>query len=864
MGKKLVIVESPAKAKTINKILGKDYIVKASMGHVRDLPVRNLGVDIEKNFEPKYVMVTGRKAIITELKKAAKECDSVYLAPDPDREGEAIAWHLQELLKTKKRELPCYRVTYNEITPRAVKEAFDNPTEIDHHRVDAQQARRILDRIVGYKVSPLLWSRLQRGLSAGRVQSVALRLICEREKLILDFVPEDYWIMGARARKVIVPMDPFDLKLARIDDQKADIKSAELAAEISSELSESTLKVKQVNTRTVTRRSKPPYITSTLQQAGSSFYGFSPARTMRIAQSLYEGVNLGEGPTGLITYMRTDSVSLSKDAVDECRAYIDKTFGGEYIPGKPNAYKSRSGAQAAHEAVRPTDVSRTPDAMKGILEKDDLKLYTLIWQRFVACQMTPAKIEQRTAEVDAVAGDGASPKHTYLFRATASEVIFPGYMKASGVEAPKAVEKPTPDKAGAAPAETDDIDSLPPLTEGEPLECLEWLSEAKQTQPPSRFSEASLVRALEENGVGRPSTYAQILSTLNTRKYVTKEKRTLTPTELGMSVNGFLSSELEGLFNVTFTASMEEALDKIESGELEWTTMLAEFYEQFAGWLEKAKGPPVDIEKIQALLTVLEPVTEWKPPQKQGRRTYDDHKFVDSIQEQLTEGKKPFTDRQLLALARVACQYRTQLTDLKTAMAGVGLADLLIEVESDKPLDSTTKKLEVMEGLKFAEPVERNGRKYDDEAFVGSLRGRVEGGRSLTENQRKALDRLVMKYGSQIEGFEALRAELELPDPANSEDKESGPLLAALKNVAEWNAPVKRGKREFNDESFFQSLSEQLEQKAALSERQRSALKRLVRRYREQIPGYEALAEEFEIKEPAKKKKAGADAGDED
>ncbi len=443
MSKKLVIVESPAKARTINKILGKDFIVKSSMGHVRDLPVKTLGVDLEKSFEPSYVVVKGRKKIIDELKKAAASCDEIYLAPDPDREGEAIAWHLQNLLQGKKKdEKTFYRVQYNEITPSAVKSAFEDRGELDMNRVNAQQARRVLDRIVGYKVSPVLWQRIRRGLSAGRVQSVALRLVCEREDEIDKFVPQEYWIIGAVARKLVDPMDPFGLRLIRIDGKKAEIHDSDKAAEVRSDLDQRRLLVSEIVTKEVKRRPRPPYITSTLQQAGSSYCGYSPKRTMSIAQKLYEGIDLGEGSTGLITYMRTDSFSISADAIEACRGYVKGTYGDEYCPEKPNFYKSRSGAQEAHEAVRPTDVSITPESLVGKLESPELKLYKLIWQRFVASQMKPAIISMRTVKVNAEPKDQKDGK--YLLQATASEVAFAGYMKATGADIP---EKPKDDDA---------------------------------------------------------------------------------------------------------------------------------------------------------------------------------------------------------------------------------------------------------------------------------------------------------------------------------------------------------------------------------------------------------------------------------
>lgn len=833
MDKKLVIVESPAKAKTINKILGKDFIVKSSMGHVRDLPVKSLGVDIEHDFKPSYVMVKGRKKLATELKDAAKKCDAIYLAPDPDREGEAIAWHLKEMLLGTKAnaEKPFYRVQYNEITPRAVKEAFAHPGEIEMNRVDAQQARRVLDRIVGYKVSPLLWRRVQRGLSAGRVQSVALRLVCEREKQILDFKPETYWIFGALVRKLITPMEPFKIKLAKIDGKKAEIGSKETAEKVKRELDGAPMKVSGIKIKNVKRNPYPPFITSTLQQAASNTLSFSPKRTMSVAQKLYEGVDMGQGAAGLITYMRTDSVALSNDAVDACRNYIEKTFGNEYLPEKPNRYKSKSSAQEAHEAIRPTDVTLTPEKAKKFLDAPSYKLYRLIWQRFVGCQMTPAKIEQRTVEISATPKvDGAS---AYLFTATASKVKFPGHRKVTGEKDKKKDD-------------SDELDALPALNEGEPLMCLELLSEEKQTQPPARYSEASLVKALESNGVGRPSTYAQIISTLEQRKYADIKKRSLLPTALGMKTNDFLSTELSELFDVKFTASMEESLDKVESGEIEWTKMMADFYERFAKWMEATKPPPADQEAVKKLVDVLQhDITEWAPPTKRGKRTYSDEKFVKSIEDALNDEKKEISTRQFEALGRIARRYSEQVPNVDELLKSVGLEKLLQEPKPEPPKESTIRKLQIMQSLELDEKTME---------FVNSLAERVNGKRSLSPAQLKALDRMLLGHAAKIENFENLKAELELEQSELPQDNESPELIALMSTVKEWNPPVKRGKREFNDESFFDSLKGQLEQRGYLSERQRYALKRMLHRYKAQIPTFEAVAERLGLNPKRKTK----------
>ncbi len=837
MGKKLVIVESPAKAKTINKILGKDFVVKSSMGHVRDLPVKSLGVSVKDGFKPSYVLVKTRKKVVDELKAAAKTCDAIYLAPDPDREGEAIAWHLKEILSKAKAnaEKPFYRVQYNEITPRAVKAAFDNPGALEMPRVDAQQARRVLDRIVGYMVSPHLWRRVQRGLSAGRVQSVALRLVCEREQQILDFNPETYWVFGALVRKMIMPLEPFSVKLAKINGEKAEIGSQAEADKVNQDLNGAPMKVSAIKIRNVKRKPYPPFITSTLQQAASNVCSFSPKRTMSIAQKLYEGVNLGQGPTGLITYMRTDSVSLSQDAINDCRNYVEKTFGKEYLPEKPNLYKSRSGAQEAHEAIRPTDVTRTPESVKKHLDGPEFKLYQLIWQRFVACQMTPAQIQQRTIEIEAAPQAASEDTRSYLFTATASEVKFPGHRKVTGEKDKK--------KEGS-----DEIDVLPAVTEGEPLICLELLSEEKQTKPPSRYSEASLVKALESNGVGRPSTYAQILSTLQQRKYVELQKRSLVPSSLGMKTSALLVADLGELFDVKFTAAMEERLDEIENGNMEWTEMLGGFYEKFSKWMEATKAPPADVEGVRCMLDVMTKVENWAPPVKRGKRTYDDQKFVKSIEDTLNDEEKEVSTRQFEALGRIAARYREEVPEIPQALKDSGLGKLLDEPLPEPPRESSGQKLKLLLALELDE----GGRK-----FAQSLADQVEGGRRLSPAQLNALDRMMLANSARIENFEGMKADLGLEGQELPEDNESPELIELMTSVKEWNPPVKRGKREFNDETFFASLQSQCSQRGYLSDRQRAALKRMIRRYREQIPTFEEVAERLDLNAKPKRQRKG-------
>lgn len=833
MTKHLVIVESPAKAKSINKILGKDYVVKASLGHVRDLPQKKLAVDIDNHFQPEYELIAGRKKTIKELQDAAKNAEKIFLAPDPDREGEAIAWHLKEALAKKKDQADrFFRVTYNEITAPAIRRAFEHPTRINQHRVDAQQARRVLDRLVGYQVSPLLWRRIRGGSSAGRVQSVALRLICEREAEIRKFEPQEYWVHAARVNKQVPPQDPFVIKLAKINGQDPAIANEEESKKIRADLETRTLKVSDINEREIKRRTRPPFITSTLQQSASSALGYTPSRTMSVAQKLYEGVDFGDGSVGLITYMRTDSPNVAKEAQDACRAYVREWLGDDYVPEKPNYFAGRSSAQEAHEAIRPTDVTRTPKAMAPYLKADELKLYTLIWKRFVASQMAPARIAQRTVEFEAKAEGNAPPLLSdmqYLFRVTTSDIVFAGFMKATGEDQKKAKKK-----EDGADDDNEDEQTVPPLTVGEAVDCQEWLADQKFTKPPPRFSEASLVRTLEENGVGRPSTYAQIIQTLYNRKYVEKEKSALRPTDSGDKVNEFLVGHLDKLFDVQFTANMEKELDEVEEGKVEWTGMMADFYKTFQDLLKNAKGPDADQGMAKKLIDRIEQVTEWAPPVQRGKRTYSDESFVASLREQLEKGEKKISMRQIEALLKVGVKYTEQLPDLDAFCSELGLTDLWqrVNVEREPPRQATLEKLEQLKSVKFDEPRTVGKRTYDDKVFCDSLRQQVEGGKRLSLNQVKYLDRLVQKYADQIPAFDKWSAEWGLGKIETVSPEVIEPLLKELAQVKEWKPPVKRGKREWSDEAFYQSLAKQFEAKNTLSPKQVATLSKMAARYR--------------------------------
>ncbi len=587
MAKSLVIVESPAKAKTINKFLGKEFTVKASMGHVRDLPVKSLAVDVENDFAPKFEVVRGREKVLSDLKKAAKTAAAIYLAADPDREGEAICWHLAEELKRARR--PIHRVMFNEITKRAVQEAFAHPGHIDPRKVDAQQARRILDRLVGYKISPLLWEKVRRGISAGRVQSVALRLVVDREKEIRAFVPTEYWSITAQLARPDGVGSEFPARLSRVDGEKAAISSEQEADRILAELEpvRAEFRVNALVRKEKRRNPVPPFTTSKLQQEAARKLRFTARRTMQVAQQLYEGIEVGdEGGVGLITYMRTDSTRVSPEAQAETRRFITGRYGAQFLPDRPPTYRSGKGAQEAHEAIRPTSVLREPSQMARFLSREQLSLYTLIWNRYVASQMRPALFDTTTADI--VAG-------RYTFRASGQQMTFPGFMQVY-VEGR---DEPARGGVREPEAEEDEERSLPPLEEGQVLACRELTPAQHFTQPPPRYSEASLVKELEELGIGRPSTYAAILSVIQNRDYVVKAEGKFRPTELGEIVVDLLVESFPRILDPGFTAQMETKLDEIEEGTANWLEAMHKFYGAFTRWLEKAKDKMRNIKAME-------------------------------------------------------------------------------------------------------------------------------------------------------------------------------------------------------------------------------------------------------------------------
>jgi DNA topoisomerase-1 len=596
VAKNLVIVESPAKAKTINKYLGRDFQVKASMGHVRDLPKKRLGVDVKKGFEAEYEILPTRKKILDELKTAAKEAEAVYLAADPDREGEAICWHLAEALggRSKKK---FHRVVFNEITKRAVEQAFQNPGEVDPRKVDAQQTRRILDRLVGYKVSPILWDKVRRGLSAGRVQSVALKLICDREREIKAFVAEEYWTVAAHLEAANPP--PFTANLLKKDGKNVEIGTADEAQQVRADLEQAAFVVAKVQLKERRRYPVPPFITSKLQQEAFKKLRFTVRKTMQVAQRLYEGVELGdEGSVGLITYMRTDSTRVAAEALQAVRDRITTTWGEDHLPEKPIFYKSKAGAQEAHEAIRPTYLDQDPETIKRFLSKDEYALYKLIWNRFVASQMRPAVYDETVADITAGA---------YLLRAKGSTLKFKGFLAVyeetpDERRATKAVEEPALGADDTSPETA--TAQLPPLSEGDRLTLKKLDTDQHFTMPPPRFSEATLVKELEENGIGRPSTYQSILATIEKREYMEKREGKLYPTELGFVVTDLLVRHFQDIMNVEYTAGMEEELDQIEEGTDNLLNTLNQFWKKFKKDLDAAgkdpdKGGMPDVKRME-------------------------------------------------------------------------------------------------------------------------------------------------------------------------------------------------------------------------------------------------------------------------
>ncbi len=835
MANKLVIVESPAKARSIGKMLGSDYVILASMGHIRDLPEKSFGVDIAHDFQPVYTDTPRSKKVVKELTSAAKKASEIYLASDPDREGEAISWHLHEVLsKNFKGEF--HRVTFHEITRNAIAKAFENAGSINMDLVDAQQARRVLDRIVGYMVSPLLWSHVERGISAGRVQSVALRLVVEREREILNFQPEEYW--NFMARFSVNEGRAFESRLFKINGGNFTIANAEAANQAKNAIiNGSPFLVNNINSQDKRRHAQPPFTTSTMQQAANNLLRMSASETMRLAQELYEGVEVKGTPVGLITYMRTDSVTVAREAQLGCLDFIRENYGAEYAPEKPNYYKNKSAAQEAHEAIRPTDIRRTPESMKGILDGSLLKLYTLIWKRFVASQMTPAIQRQLAIDINTTGSD----RNVYTFRANAGITVFPGYTTIYN-DNPNSEEK------------LEDLQLLAALRKGDTAKLLELLNEQKFTEPPARFTEATLIKELEENGIGRPSTYATIISTIINRKYVAKQQGKLTPTELGCRVVDFLIQALNELFAVGFTSKMEEELDDVEAGKIQWTKMLGEFYEKFVQWMGNAKMIGAPTETAANELIELFTDIEWAEPVKFGRRVYDDKKFYDSITEQMRENHQ-ITAKQYDALTNMAAKYFAQIShkvtnpELKEVLADLAqsysenTARQQEAAEAVKAMGGYDAIFDAFAEVKWEEAQKRRGRSFDDEKFFKSLKKQADAGKTLSDKQLDSLRKMALKYQESIKDFDTLKKRLNIVDAATAGgDSENGAATAAVKvdlsdefdflsKVTDWAEPVKRGRRTYDDKEFYNSLRQQYEGGKVLSDKQVAALRKLVTKY---------------------------------
>ena len=826
---KLLIVESPTKAKTIGKMLGSEYTILASMGHVRDLPEHEFGINIANDFTPQYTETPRSRQILKTLKEAAKKSNEIFLATDPDREGEAIAWHLKNLLEKSNKKATFHRVTFHEITRNAIEQAIEQKGDIDLNLVDAQQARRVLDRIVGYQVSPLLWRKLGKGSSAGRVQSAALRLIVEREREIKNFTPEEYWNFAAMFQTE--SGNSFKGKLFKIDGKDFEISNAADAERIESAVSSSAdKKISSVSITPRKRNPYPPFTTSTLQQAANQQLRYSASSTMRYAQQLYEGIDLGDGnAAGLITYMRTDSVTIAREAQVAAADFIRDTYGKEYLPEKFNFYKNKAAAQEAHEAIRPTDVRKTPQMLAQYLDPAQLKLYTLIWKRFVASQMAQAKQELISADVIVNGSDA----HQYNFRASATVMTFPGFLSVYS-------DNPVQEKEECRP------DVLKSLKQNDQVIITKFFREQKFTEPPPRFTEATLIKLLEENGVGRPSTYATILRTIQERRYVAKEQHKLLPTELGFEVNDFLTDKLPELFNVGFTAQMEQQLDDVESGSIAWVQMMTDFYSRFSPWLadaQNADAPPP--EKAAELLNFFDNV-KFEPKQKIGSRTFDDERFVRSIREKFEKNSK-ISDKQYQALLGMFLKYREQisahLSDNLNADVSEAEKALQERQEAEKlrpPVpegDGYNPVFEAFEKVSFQEV--KSGRSFFDEAkFIKSLKNQTLSGKSLSEKQLSVLKKMVQKYQTQLadrdDVFEILNLEKD-PEISTEQVKKQGEsienALKILSEVTQWETPVKKGRFTFDDKKFYTSIARQYKDNRTLSAKQIAALEKLAEKY---------------------------------
>lgn len=857
-----MIVESPAKARTIGKLLSAGTTVLASRGHVSDLPQRSLGVDVANDFKPQYQLTANGTKVIRDLKAAAKNAAHIYLATDPDREGEAISWHLQRLLESSTKAV-FHRISYHEITKSAIAHAFENPGEIDINLVDAQQARRILDRIVGYQISPLLWRNniVKGGSSAGRVQSVAVRLIVERERQIEAFKPEEYWNLDAVFSPEGHPKTCLKTRLTKLNGKKAVITNAKDANAIADALQSPAVshKVALVTSTPRNQHPAPPFTTSTMQQAAGSNLRYGTSQTMRLAQELYEGVELQDGNSvGLITYMRTDSVNIAREAQAAAREFISANYGEQFLPAAPPHYRSGKSAQEAHEAIRPTNVNLTPEAVAPYLEANQLKLYRLIWNRFVASQMASARQIDHAIEI-ASSGE-ALGKQTCTFRAATRETVFPGYLTVYSFK---------------DLGDEDELDSLtgalPSMTVNSPCK-LQQLPKPEQcfTQPPGRYSEASLVKALEANGVGRPSTFASIVKTILDREYVAKQKSALVPTEVGCKVNDYLVSRFPELFDVGFTAKMEGQLDEIEVGKVDWVEMLRSFYGDLQGWMSAVgagvSAGTISAAQAQEIMALFPDNYTFDPPAAGAKRVYNDAKFIASVRKQLDGGKKPLSERQCTALLNLLARYAAKDSSLKSAAEAAGLGEPLAQQmaaqaaagqqRSEAPAGvevsaELTALLKAMSGVTWAAPAKRGNHTYDDGKFYRSIMRQLSVTGKLTPAQEASMLKLAAKYSAVIPEYAELTAALGITAQAENDEKAGSAaasssmtpeqqelaekLLAIAGRISEWHPAAKRGKRTYDDRAFVTSLQEQYTSRKVLSERQVAALGNTLARYAETL-----------------------------
>lgn len=882
---KLVIVESPAKAHTVGKILGSGYKVMASIGHIRDLPEDKEGIKRTPlpgggiRFEPDYVVPEKKERVVQDLVREAKKADEIVLASDPDREGEAIAWHLKEEISSRLggAAKPFTRVEYHEITPRAVTAAFESPHDIDMPRVDSQQARRCIDRYIGWRLSPRVARAVRGASAAGRVQSVALRLVCDREKEVRAFAPETYWEFSANLAKEEPGAAAFPVRLRKLDGAKAEVKDEAAAARVETFLAGASYAVAEAETRPVKKHPGAPFTTSSLQQAASNALHFSPERTMGLAQRLYE--------SGLITYMRTDSTLIAPEARQAAAEWIAANHGPafadphNYAPRRKGGADAPAGPGGAHECIRPTDPAAVPDAVRAALDGTDAegqaRLYRLVWERFVSSQMAPAVLDTTTVRVAARAAAGApagSPASAEL-TATASRVSFPGFLALRGAAAAAAAENEGADDADDAAS------SLPPLAQGEALRLAGVVPERKETKPPARYTEAALVRALEQNGVGRPSTYASTIKTLKDRKYVSVEKRVLSPTPVGEATCDYLVARCPEMMNAGYTAAMEEKLDDVQdpATKTDWQTVLGDFYRKLVDTWLPGFTDWADTEKAADLLERFRSVREWRPATKAGARTFDDRSFVQDLARDVMGGPRtkarerradaPFaferpaalpprtiTVPQLEALGRTLLRYRDQVPGAEDALRAAGLGALVEESASHAP-DPATKRL--------VELLERHGAAPERADFFRSLADQLASGRALSPKQVFWLGRIFLDSRERIpaDDFAAACAQAGLDaKPAETVDPEKARrVIGALSRVTQWGepAPARKGRKAFDDKEFFSSVSAQFGARGVLTPPQMRVLDRMLLRYADQIPEAAAIAADYGIEaKPRRRGKA--------